>query len=197
MNRIVYMHIPKTAGISIRKSLGKRLHHSFKHRGHARKPLAKRLDFLQAQFPEDTLTCFTVLRNPLDRALSAYWYLLKGGEAHSRRDRKDRDIHLIQHEDFNAFVVDGGLLRASKKQVHFRPQVLWLRGYEGGDPPEVHVIRFEELNKGLNDFLVSQGMPKVNLPHRNKSNRGVTSLSSETTQIVREIYEEDYKRWKQ
>lgn len=187
---IYFVHIPKNAGNSIRKVCEEQ---NVKIISHNIRKRSKRL--LAAHRRNNTnIHAFCVSRNPYDRIVSAYHYLLKDGKNKTREDNLERDQFIKPYADFKDFVKKG-LQEASEKQLHFLPQVFWIRNNDGH--PEVETaLRFENLQEDLNAFCEKMGMPPKTLNVVNSSSRKKNwegYYSEETRNIVSDIYHEDFE----
>lgn len=193
--KIIFVHIPKTAGNSIAKAYGnqgiKMWGHNLKVKGYTRFPEsciainANRFSFISRHF----LTSFCIVRNPWARTFSAYNYLQKGGL--SVDDASDFDKYLSEYEDFNDFVLYG-LSNASAHQVHFRPQLFWVASNDGVLMVD-RVLKLENIELELNEFMMEVGIPSVELPKLNRSENDnyKRAFSKEAIQKVREVYSKD------
>ena len=109
---ILFIHVPKCCGNFIKKSIG-----GFKGDSHA-----KCSDFPDTLY--EKMFSFSFVRNPWSRVLSAYNYLLKGGNG-SDYDLKSKENFLSQYKSFEEFVLNG-LYLSSLSQAHFLPQSYFL-----------------------------------------------------------------------
>lgn len=108
-NRLGFIHIPKTGGNLIKKSLGTLDGHSHLN-----------IQSMPPGFSKNLWT-FAFTRNPYERCLSAYFYLIKGGSG-NKADLYDASEYITPYRNFKSFVMDGGLDIASTKQIHFLSQ---------------------------------------------------------------------------
>lgn len=89
--RLIFIHIPKTAGTSIYKSLGVK-NSSFNNKFEAHKSI----ECHKKQYKEywDSYLKFTVVRDPIDRFISAYKYMrMKENFWHSQINPNKHPIH--------------------------------------------------------------------------------------------------------
>ena len=120
MKRIVYIHVPRTAGNSILHAIinDKRvtiIQHNIRDVNYQYyENLAQKDDYV-----------ISFVRDPFQRALSAYHYLKNGGN--NIEDMVDSKKLGLDSMSFSEFVKTG-LEKASKWQIHFIPQSRWLRG---------------------------------------------------------------------
>jgi hypothetical protein len=186
---LYFVHIPKNAGNSIRQACKKQ---NIKVVSHNIRKRNKRL--LAAHRRKKDLHAFCISRNPYDRIVSAYNYLMKEGKNKTKEDNIERDEYLKPYADFTDFV-QNGLAHAAKNQLHFLPQVFWIKNHSG--KPEVEtVLKMENLQDELNAFCNQMGFPPKKLDITNTSHRKNTweeYYTPETKKIVAEIYHEDFE----
>lgn len=136
-NRVIFVHVPKTAGNSIFQALfGVPAH------GHDEAMTYRRFDAKRFE----AYYKFGFVRHPLDRLVSAYVYLNKGGIG--RYDQAFRDKYLSRVADFGEFLrkldSDKRYRRKVMQWVHFRPQVNFLCDPEGR-PIVDYIGRYENI----------------------------------------------------
>jgi hypothetical protein len=193
--RCIFVHIPKTAGVSVAKSLFGNL-----AGGHTRIATYKKV-FSPEEF--HSYFKFTFVRNPWDRVVSAFTFLK--GEAISEWQWQWAHEHLAEFDSFEDFVLRWLTDENIPKGTHFDLQ----SGYvcDSGDEPEVDYIgHFETL---ANDFSwiaeklgVQAQLAQLNAS-KHRDYRGY--YSDRTAAIVEKVYERDIemfgydfdnKRWK-
>ncbi|WP_251978008.1 sulfotransferase family 2 domain-containing protein [Salinicola avicenniae] len=138
-NKVIFVHVPKTAGNSIFQALfGVPAH------GHDEAMKYRRYD--AAKF--DEYYKFGFVRHPLDRLVSAFVYLQKGGIG--RYDAAFRDKYLSRVENFEQFLKlmarDKRYRRKVMQWIHFRPQVAFLCDAQG-QPAVDFVGRYENIEQ--------------------------------------------------
>jgi len=132
--RVIFVHVPKTGGRAIIRSL-----FGVFPCGHD--PLVK-------YFHADSQKYFSyykcaIVRNPWDRLVSAYFYLMNGGI--SANDIEFRDAYLKRYRNFRAFVFGlAGNEYGMQKWTHFRPQSYYICNREGRIAVD-YLGRYEEL----------------------------------------------------
>lgn len=110
-HQAIFIHITKTAGTSVAKSL-------FGYLPYHYTAIQYRVFFGKKTF--DNYFKFAFVRNPWDRLYSAYRYLKTGGW--NEKDEAWGKTHLAQYNDFNEFVIDWLTPENIKKHLHFKPQ---------------------------------------------------------------------------
>ena len=179
--KFIFIHVPKTAGCSIISQLGNPKGGRHPSWGHRR--LSSTL--------ENNSECagylkFTFVRNPWDRAVSAFHYMQKGG-AHNKWDNKDHKKYFNKPQSFQEFIKSDNFNTVVINQQHFKAMTYYLDG--GFD----FIGRFENLQGDFDTMCDKIGMPKQTLPHKNKSNHKhfTEYYDNETKQIVAEKYAKD------
>lgn len=182
----VFVHIPKTAGVSIATALfGRRFGG---HRTLRDWQLAYSRRELGAMFT------FAFVRDPWTRLASAWRFLKAGGR--NAFDQRWAERHLSQYDDFDAFV-RGWVDRTNIwKRQHFWPQY-W---YVQDQPRDIGVDfigRFEQLPEDYETVRARLGVGEP-LPHLNPADSGAADprpatadYTPETAAIVAEVYRTD------
>jgi hypothetical protein len=174
-----FVHIPKTAGLSVSAAL---LGMEAKHRT---------WDELQRADPEGFAGWRTVaiVRDPIDRFLSAYDYLLNGGRTEFDLAFRRRFLR----RGFTAFLA-GHLRQPSRRVqvlrwVHFRPQRDFVASATGTVMVR-RLIPFDRLGEMLPDLLPpGAGLPRLNVTQGARTTRA--SLSADDVDLLLEIYQDD------
>jgi hypothetical protein len=182
--RLVFIHIPKTAGMAVVNAFGLE-HQTSDH------SLTSPTDLplLDSRFVR-----FTVFRNPVSRFVSAYKYSLS--MLHNYRGNSVRE-DILNHgldKDVNLFLS----FYQDKKQrlasnIHFTPQ--WY--YYTKCKPSI-VLRQEQLATDID--IVARLAPQhfVGLTEKNKSPSPAdvnTTLSEKSVETVNQIYRNDFFLW--
>lgn len=116
-HKVLFIHIPKTAGISVRESL-------FETSGFGKHITAMRYKYYYGSKTFNSYFKFAFVRNPWARTLSAYHFLQKGGIAPP--DKEWSDATLTQYNNFEDFVMNGLHTPEVINWVHFLPQHSWV-----------------------------------------------------------------------
>lgn len=182
-HRCIFIHIPKTAGISVNRAL-------FGDYGGGHKDVT----FYKRAFGPLTYRryfTFTFVRNPYSRLLSAYLFLKKGG--FDENDKEWAETHLTRYSSFGQFVKEWLNEENILTYNHFIPQHSFV--CDIGLVPDVDFIgRFENLEEDFQYIACRLGLD-VNLPVLNKtgSRRWQDYYTPELAVKVRELYSEDFE----
>jgi hypothetical protein len=185
--KIKFMSIPKTASVSFTAFTDA---NNMPKVAHDRDTILSRpwREMLHADC--DKIMC--VLRDPLDRLVSAYSYMSTGGT--NPADEADRETFLAGYTCLEDFIMGGGLFDAAVGQMHFHPQVNWLFDIQGRVPVDKLIpIDFHNMEESLESACGDYGLTYIEIPHHNSSKRINETLSEEAMEIVEEIYAADYK----
>jgi hypothetical protein len=182
-NGEVFVHIPKSAGMSFVKALYGR--NGSNH--------ASALDFQHVNRKKfDSCFKFAVSRNPYTRLYSAYTYLSKGGKEDI--DLVWRDLFLRKYSNFEDFVVNGLEIAVKRRAEHFIPQYLFITD----EKLEVicdYLGKFEELDKVIHR-LNKEGIA-LNLQKSNASETALSDVNTlytnEMIAVVNDIYKKDFE----
>jgi len=188
--KCIFVHIPKTAGISVCKALFGNL--AAGHSTIEQFKLFYRPSTFRNYFK------FTFVRNPWDRLHSSYHFLKKGGVR--PQDLVFRDTHLTSINSFENFVMNWLTVDRFETIVHLRPQYSFLTLPDEKDDVLVDFVgRFENIE---NDFLTitrKLGMKEKQLPKENvtadKKNYKM-EYTPEMIERVYKLYERDIRLFK-
>lgn len=190
--RCIFVHVPKAAGSSVAQTL-------FGSSGGSHTPVSLyQLIFSKRDY--DRYFKFTYVRNPWDRALSAYRFLKAGG-MHQNDEELAREMGIGTFESFEEFVVGWMQNTDLDNYMHFRSQYKFIC-LPGTMHPAVDFIGyFEHIEEDFKVIQEKMGADEVVvLGHHNKTKTmGVTaaaidyrdSYTSETIGIIAELYAED------
>jgi len=185
-SRCIFVHVPKTAGVAIAQTLFGNL-----AGGHTPAFLYE-VVFPRRKF--ESYFKFAFVRNPWDRLLSAYNFLLSGGMTDA--DRLWAQEHLSSVSDFSDFVCNRLSSPAVFSHVHFVPQY-WFLCRPSCDRLLVDFVgRFERLQ---GDFRsVRKELGRSDCPDLPILNRGDTEsgdyrdyYTPQARDVVAELYQKD------
>lgn len=187
---IIFVHIPKTAGSSIIHIISS--NPNYKIKGHYPK-IKKSIFFkdkictkdLNIQSVVEYKFCesFSVVRNPYDRFLSAYNYLIKGGG----QNNLDLSYQRILSKYKNMDDVIKNLKHLRKIIVHFVPQHKFICD-KSGNLLVNKCIKFENVK---NELIAIDGAFK-NIPTHNASERSENFLTERQKKIIYQNYKMDF-----
>ena len=177
----IFVHIPKCAGVSVCRAIYGGLaggHETFNN-------------YLNIFEPRCILNYFkfTIVRNPWDRLVSAYFFLKNGG--FNNRDREWFNQELGNVPNFDQFVKQWLNRTNIWKWHHFRPQYHYVL-----DRRQKVSLDFVDLVENIDaDFTYIAGRVGTAgvLPRTNASRHGsyVNYYTQETIDIVTDVYRED------
>ena len=177
----LFIHIPKSAGRSLCRGL-----YDVKSVEHAP------ADWYQVLDPDkfQRYFKFTFVRNPWDRAVSAYTYLREGGSPASAEDALWCQF-VNRFQSFDEFVCEWMAADTIVRYALFTPQVEFLKNIFGQVEMDF-VGRFETLESDFST-LAQRLQSTVALPHLNSSrNEPFQSFYTEDSrQIIANLYRED------
>lgn len=177
----IFIHIPKAAGSSV---LGCGVESTSGHKPYA---------FYARHKPDgvDMPFVFAIVRNPLHRFISAFYYLQKGGS--NAHDRVWAERNIPSKVDHNAFAAHMKANPKLLRQMHFRPQYQMVADRNGRIGPD-RILRFETLDEEWPLFAEEHGL-LGDLPHRNANAVGKDTRPESTKDcraIIRALYKEDF-----
>jgi len=177
--KIIFVHIPKTAGISVAKAI----FGDVSLEGH------RSIMFYKNFFNEDFSEYFTfsVVRNPWDRLYSAFKFLEKGGI--NIHDRNAYEQYLEEYKDFEDFVTNGLNKKMIYEIMHFIPQSEFICSKDGKIDVN-YIARFENLKDDISKLSEKINNP-IELDHHN-SNKKVSYKEIYTSDMIKKV-EEIYK----
>lgn len=186
--RCIFVHIPKTGGISIKRSLFN-CYSPLPHFGVRDYQLIFGKEIFNEYFK------FAFVRNPWSRVLSAYIYLK--GIGCTKRDRQWSEINLRKYDNFNDFVLGWLSKKNIYSQIHFVPQSEFITDHQGNIQVD-HIAHLENMTTEF-EYLRTKINPKATLQHLNKSNKNKNHskisyqefYNLETKEKVADLYHTD------
>ncbi|MFT6927968.1 MAG: hypothetical protein ACJAZP_003615 [Psychromonas sp.] len=174
--KCIFIHIPKTAGSSILTCLmGDKI-----NRDHGTYYDFKRID--PDRFNRYFKFCF--VRNPYDRAVSAYEYLKNGGNNSS--DLYYKKLIEDKYPSFKKFILeylDGNKIH---ENLLFSPQYLFI--YDDRNECQVDYIgRFENINENFK-FICKKIGVSARLPSKNRVQRNTYETYYSDHQVKEKVY---------
>ncbi len=176
----VFFHIPKTAGISISKSLFGGV--KWGHRS---------VNFYKSHYGEkvfNSLYKFCFVRNPYDRLFSAYTFLKEGGI--NNQDLEFSNSHLQEFASFDEFVLKGLEKQEIMDWVHFKPQYTFVCD-ENDNIVMDFVGKMETLNTDFNTVCkhlnIESELQKLNMSSEKKN-----EFSEKVKTMIKLKYQKDF-----
>lgn len=176
----IFLHVPKTAGSSVKLSLfGRAGGHHYCY------------DDFRYVFGSATrkFVAFSVIREPCSRVYSAWSYLRAGGAG--PHDGRAAEKVRAFGTDFETFVHEG-LPSCIKSILHFWPASYFLRGV---DSERLVLLRQESLDRDFARLCACCGWGEHSLGRDNVGSRSAVSWTEEMRRRVRQMYLEDWRRW--
>ena len=189
---LVFVHIPKTAGLSVWKIVGRP--HGVSNRLTHATVAQWRQGLGAARY--DAAFSFAIVRHPCDRLLSAWSYLhgQKPGDRYYGPDTPERLQIARYGETFNEFALSmpKWMVRPSGGMVHFVSQADYL--CVDGQPRVNRLLRFERLDIGWLLLMDECGAALLELPVTNRSRHGDWRdvVSADSERRIRELYADDF-----
>ena len=170
-HKFIYVRVAKTASSTIRGYLEDHVDGMGKAKGWTENVHHIPLWYYKENIPIEEFESyfkFTFVRNPWDRLVSAYQYSKRFGNT----------------TDFKEWIVDIDL------NHKYGPQYDFVKGCD-------FIGKFENLEEDFNIVCDKIGIPRQDLPHKNKSKHKHYSeyYDDETREIVAEKYAEDIDRF--
>ncbi len=180
-----FIHVPKTAGLSLRQSFGNRLVVADPARH-----LAWRHAVTQSEWKKKgRLPVAACVREPVSRAISLYNYFRT--REFPLEDRPHRVLReMLQFMTLSQFWEKVDIVYIATAIKHFRTQRSFLDGATVDK-----LLRFETLSSDCAALRQDLGMGDVELDHINQSAAVDRDLSPEAVARIREIYREDYETY--
>lgn len=178
---ILFVHIPKNAGNSIRESM-QAYNECINLTAHAK------ISKLKQEANSNPIT-FAVIRNPWDRLVSSFHYI-KGGGAKNVWDLKAQK-KIKEYSTFESFIKGEGILKV-KNDTHFVSQSWFI------DEPLDYTISYENLSISYGEFISKNNLKVKPLRKINQSNHKHYRqyYDQEMIKIVRDAYKEDVENFK-
>ncbi len=183
--RCLFVHVPKTGGVSVSRAL-------FGHLAGGHRSVEEYLElFGRRRFAR--YFKFTFVRDPFTRLDSAFRFLKAGG--FSEDDRRWAERHLADCGDLEAFCRSWLGPETAMSWVHFKPQAWFVCDVTGRLRVDF-VGRFERLERDFEVVCRRLGR-HASLPHLNRSPSPSVDprerLSRRAREIVREVYRRDFE----
>ena len=185
--KCLFVHIPRTAGISVSMSL-------FGNLSGGHQTISKYRESFPAEAFADYFK-FSFVRNPWERLYSAFNLLKKGGL--NAVDLEFKQRHLNDSMDFREFVLDWMDESKTGLIFHLKPQCDYLTFPESPDVIAVDFLgRFENLSTDFSYVASRLGIPGRALSHMNETvgkRKYHEAYTPEMAKKISRIYERDIR----
>lgn len=182
--RCIFVHITKTAGTSVAKSLFGEMPYHY---------TASEYRVIYGRKTFNSYFKFAFVRNPWDRLHSAYTYLKKGGW--NDDDCRWANENLSEIDEFNQFVLEWLNKDRLHDHIHFWPQMDFISDSRGR--PLIDTIAyFETIAEDHKDIAAKLGI-QAELAHVNASEKTDYRLvyTPEAIEKVRQLYMKDVENF--
>jgi len=185
MDKLLHIHIPKTAGISIQKN-GAIPIISFGHRTAANIKI-----FENGLIPSDKIFSFAICRNPYDRFMSSYYFYrdIYAGE-------RDINTEIQKYTDFKDFVLSFNNFKY-KDDLQFVLQTDFILDHN--DKLLINYVgQFEIITQSWANICHLSGNEYYPLPIKNKSTHmhWRDEYTSKMKAVVYELFRKDFNYFK-
>lgn len=179
-HQCIFVHITKTAGTSIAKSL-------FNYLPYHYTAIDYRVIYGRRNF--NAYFKFAFVRNPWDRVYSAYRYLKSGGW--NEEDKKWFELNISKYSDFDDFVKNWLTTNNIKKHLHFMPQHHFI--CDTNDQILVNFLAyFETINDDFEKITEQLDIDaEISHHNANPASSYLNVYNDETRNIVANIYSKD------
>lgn len=191
-NKLTFIHVGKNAGTSISSYL--RQNHTVEETGMQHDGW----DQLPIEWRDNV---FAVIRNPYDRMISFYFFIMAAIQKKCR-PRALREVQLSKlQEGFEQFIIKHQNT-SWQKNSHSPLGVLWSNRSQLRQLPDdlgkINLIRYENLKNELDTLFVRKQLSCPDIPFLNRSreNRNYRNFyTEETKDIVRQYYQNELDKF--
>lgn len=209
VNNYKFLHITKTGGTSIEEfgiKLGlkwgkydKNFYGKYKNSGFWHVPL----NYLESDI-FNKYNWFTIVRNPYARIISEINFLIKS--EHLKFNKVDMNVYL--HNILSNIITNETNLNKEfieKNDVmyafHFIPMYFYTCYSNGSNCSDeinnnIRILKFENLNEEMNDFLKELNIEETFDTHENKNDKKqfeLEDLSIKNVKLINKVYKKDFK----
>lgn len=174
-SKIAFFAIPKCASVSLRDFCDKNKIEYIVHNYD--------FPFIKAKLKSKPTFC--ILRNPVERVISTYYYLRTRGSRDYGKDTQDWNKFCDPFLDINDFIKNG-LEQASQEQLHFLPQSFWVDMMQ-----EPRFLYLNTLQQDVDNLCDNFDFVNSIIPHKNSSDKDDLELTQESINIINNIYQKD------
>lgn len=188
--KLAYVRISKSACTSVQAALLQAQHADLD----VNQLNVNQINYLGMRYIKQVLspgyTCFTVVRDPVDRLISCYY---------DQCTQLEKGFYYFQDYLFGIikpnlpigrFLAIINEIPDFLKDIHFRPQSSFLKNL-----PDVKVFKLEEDQAALKTFLESYGLSLKHLNYNPRKKLKAGELGPASKKLLRIIYREDFKQF--
>ena len=144
-------------------------------------------------YKNNKMTCFAIIRNPIDRYISLFYYNTQGSNKYAKKDDVNMDINTFVCNNY----VNKHLIDKYENGMQFKKQVEWL---EHANANNTFLVMFSKNNlinnitemckyNGINFIYDSDNNNKINVTNYKNS----IELTEDSKNKIVEMYADDYK----
>ena len=127
--KVGFIHVTKTGGVDFKNNVPNKIYTNTGHKETAE------------TYTKNGLPCFGIMRDPIERFVSAYCFAKLGSEKYPM------GMHCSDINSFISNQFQSGLYH----EVLFRPQVSW---FKNGDPNNTYILKYSsDNNSNIRQFL--------------------------------------------
>jgi hypothetical protein len=200
-NNLIYLHIPKTAGTSIEKiffpdyvfdespnyEIANGWDETYGWLNHL---TYSELKTLLPNLNTSQYSIFATVRNPWDKLVSEFFWKTSTSRLNISFTQFVSYLYNKKYKHIQSFYKSPiAFLQHIKNQSSYLPE---------DNSINLKIIKFENLKKELSSFFINQNLPLISIPKLRTSNHlnYKEYYNQDTINMVREIYQEDIKRFK-
>lgn len=203
-HKSIYLFVPKTGCTSFKTIISQNLGLDIDYVHHYTWPYALKNKINSERYKD--YFKFTIVRNPWDRAFSAFLSKIKQNKNKGGKRMKNgvymglanTEAHFYAGMSFKDYLRRLQTIFSEMKDSHFTTQYSILTDDAGVLLPNF-IGRFESLSAHSKEIALKLGWSYDSLPHINKTNSNFSSYKeaydNETEQIVRELYKDDIENF--
>lgn len=188
--RVLFVHIPRTAGSSLVKILSEQLNYFRTLDSNRRSINYRYLKDYSEKFRQKHFI-FSFVRNPWDRVVSSFLYL--NSNVSNLEDQQDKIKYLERYNgNFKKFVKNAFKNEEIFQSIYFRPQNKWICD-EDGNALVNFLGRYENLNENLNDLskILKVDFKEFLIGDEFRQDHYRNYYNKKTKRIISKIYSKD------
>jgi len=183
--KVIFIHIPKCAGTQIQNEI-------FTQNKHYKIRLHSSINLIKEQFKNEynTYFKFTIVRNPYDRFISAFFYLKNNGPFDKYK------LHLkdkITNNDIYSFTRELYINKELQDIIHFIPMYQFICDNQNNIIVD-KIVYFENMNDDINNIFKKYNITSnFIITNTSKHKHYSEILTPELIKIINDIYDKDFE----